>query len=134
MWNSCKFTKIILFGRRLILTSSFFFCKRKLISFNQIGELVNNRDILFYDMIEGAIVNMDVYVIYAGLVKAIATGNIEETLKQGVSFKVPWNSPAAEYMYQREKLLYIKERAGMALFIAAHRGNVDLVKALLDHS
>jgi endoglucanase Acf2 len=116
------------------LIYSFFFCRRKLITFTQIGELVNNRDILFYDMIEGAIVNMDVYVIYAGLVKAIATGNIEETLKQGVSFKVPWNSPAAEYMYQREKLLYIKERAGMALFIAAHRGNVDLVKALLDHS
>ena len=35
-------------------------------------------------MIEGAIVNMDVYIIYAGLVKAIAAGNIEETLKQGM--------------------------------------------------
>ena len=36
-------------------------------------------------MIEGAIVNMDVYVIYAGLVKAISTGNVEETLKQGIT-------------------------------------------------
>lgn len=51
-----------------------------------------------------------------------------------MSLKIPWNSPAADYMYHRERLSYIKERAGMALFIAAHRGNVDLVKALLDHS
>ncbi len=36
-------------------------------------------------------------------------------------------------MFQRDRISYIKERAGMALFIASHRGNLDLVKTLIEH-
>lgn len=46
--------------------------------------MIESKDIYFYDIIEGATVNMDVFIIYAGLIKAVANGNFEEALKQGI--------------------------------------------------
>ncbi len=58
---------------------------------------------------------------------------MDELLKEGVSTKVPWNSPTVDFMYQRDKNVYIADRAGIALFIASHRGNLNLVKGLIQH-
>ena len=76
---------------------------------------------------------LDVWTIYVGLVQASAFGNLDEALKQGVSTKVEWHSPTSDYMYRMDKQKYIQERGGIALFIASHRGNLELVKGLLNH-
>jgi hypothetical protein len=34
-------------------------------------------------------------------------------------------------MFKMDKVKYIKERSGIALFTAAHRGNVNLVRSLI---
>lgn len=76
---------------------------------------------------------MDIWTIYVGLVKACVFGNIDDVLKQGVSLKVEWNSPTSEYMFRKDRVKYISDRSGIALFIASHRGNIHLVKGLLNN-
>lgn len=69
--------------------------------------------------------------IKKGLVKACVLGDINEVLKQGISKDIEWHSPSSDYMFKKEKLNYMIERSGIALFIAAHRGNLNLVKSLI---
>lgn len=97
------------------------------------GELVDSKDIQYYDIIEGGIVIMDVWTIYVSLVQICSYGTIDDALKQGVSLSVEWNSPTSDYMFTRDKNKYIQERGGIALFIASHRGNFNLVKGLIAH-
>lgn len=97
------------------------------------GELIENKELQYYDIIEGGTVNMDVFSIYNELIKASVFGYLDDVLKQGVSMKIPWSSPTIDYMFQREKIKYINERAGISLFIACHRGNLKLVDGLLNY-
>lgn len=97
------------------------------------GELIDSKDIQYYDIIDGGIVIMDIWTIYTGLVQICSYGTIDEALKQGVSQKVEWNSPTSDYMFTKDKNKYIQERGGIALFIASHRGNINLVKGLISH-
>lgn len=76
---------------------------------------------------------MDVWTVYVGLVKACVFGNIDDALKQGVSLKVEWNSPTSDYMFKKDRVKYITDRSGIALFIAAHRGNIELLKGLVSY-
>lgn len=76
---------------------------------------------------------MDIWTIYVGLVQAAVGGNIDEALKQGISHEVEWKSPTADHMYTKDKNKYVAERSGIALFIASHRGNAELVQNLLAH-
>ena len=97
------------------------------------GELVDAKDIDYYDIIDGSLLIMDVWTIYVELVQACVRGTIDHVLKQGVSTKIEWTSPTADYMLSRHKQRYLQDRGGIALFIAAHRGNLPLVKELLAH-
>lgn len=97
------------------------------------GELIDSKDIQYYDVIDGGIVIMDIWTMYTGLVQICSFGTIDEALKQGVSQKVEWNSPTSDYMFTRDRNKYIQERGGIALFIASHRGNTNLVKDLISH-
>jgi ankyrin repeat protein len=76
---------------------------------------------------------MDIWTIYKTLVQACVTGLVSDLLKQGVSQGVEWHSPTADYMYKKDKRAYIEERSGIALFICAHRGNINLVKDLIQN-
>ena len=97
------------------------------------GELIDNKDIQYYDIIDGACIIMDIWTIYVGLVQAAVGGNIDDALKQGISHEVEWKSPTADHMYTKDKYKYVAERSGIALFIASHRGNAELVQNLLAH-
>ena len=97
------------------------------------GEMLDSKELQYYDVIDGAELMMDVWTIYVGLLQASVYGSLEEALKQGVSNKVEWHSPTSDYMYRQDKSAYIAERGGIALFIAAHRGNVELVKGLVNY-
>jgi hypothetical protein len=76
---------------------------------------------------------MDIWTIYLELVKSVIYGSFEQVLNQGVSKNVEWTSPAADYMFIKDKENYINERSGIAMFIASHRGNLNLAKNLLQH-
>jgi len=76
---------------------------------------------------------MDIWTIYLDLVKAVVSADLDLVLRQGVSKNIDWTSPAADYMFTKDKASYITERSGIALFIAAHRGYLNLAKTLLAH-
>lgn len=76
---------------------------------------------------------MDIWNVYVDLVKSVVSGDLDLVLKQGVSDSVEWSSPAADYMFVRDKHSYIKARSGIAMFIASHRGNLHLAKNLFAH-
>ena len=84
-------------------------------------------------MIEGAVVVMDVWTVYLDLVKTVIAGDLDLVLKQGVCTSIEWHSPASDYMFVKDKQNYIKERSGIAIFIASHRGNLSMVKGLFAH-
>lgn len=100
---------------------------------NCLGELIDPKEMTYYDVIEGAVIMMDVWNIYLDLVKAVISADNDLVLKQGVSQTIDWTSPAADYMFIKDKSNYIKERSGIAMFIAAHRGNLNLIKTLFNH-
>ena len=95
--------------------------------------MIDPKEIQYYDIIEGAVVLMDIWTIYKDLVKAVAGGRFAELLQQGVSKNVEWTSPTSDYMFVRDRVNYIAERSGIALFMSAHRGNLELIKKLVDH-
>ena len=84
-------------------------------------------------MIDGGVIMMDIWTIYLELVKSVIYGNFDVVLKQGVSKQIEWSSPAADYMYAKDKSKYLNERSGIAMFIASHRGNLNMAKNLLSH-
>ena len=95
-----------------------------------LGELIDPKELSYYDVIEGAVIIMDVWTIYSDLVKSVVLGDVDLVLKQGVSKNIEWSSPAADYMFVKDKASYIDERSGIAMFIASHRGNMNLAKNL----
>lgn len=94
--------------------------------------MVDHKELLYYDIIDGAILDMDIWTAYVALVKAcVLSGSIDDVLKQGVSLKVDWHSPTSDYMFKKDRVKYITDRSGIALFIASHRGNLQLLKDLI---
>lgn len=100
---------------------------------NKLGELIDPKELTYYDVIDGAVIVMAIWNVYEDLVKSVVTGDLDLVLKQGVSDSVEWSSPAADYMFVRDKHSYIKARSGIAMFIASHRGNLHLAKNLFAH-
>jgi hypothetical protein len=56
------------------------------------GELIDPREIQYYDVIDGAILMMDIWSIYLNLIRAAALGDFKDVLKQGVSQSEEWSS------------------------------------------
>ena len=56
------------------------------------GELIDPKELQYYDVIDGAIIMMDIWSIYLGLIKAVVLGDFKDLLKQGVSETVEWSS------------------------------------------
>ncbi len=56
------------------------------------GELIDPKELQYYDVIDGAILMMDIWSIYLGLIKAVVLGDFKDLLKQGVSETVEWSS------------------------------------------
>jgi hypothetical protein len=97
------------------------------------GELVDNKLISYYDIINKASLIMDTWVIYRNLIKAASFGNFNDLLQEGVSNRVEWHSPTADEMFRMPRAEYIRERGGIALFVAAHRNHTNVVKELISH-
>lgn len=97
--------------------------------------MVDHKELLYYDVIDGATLDMDVWTPYVALVKACVLGSngIEDVLKQGVSLRVEWHAPTSDYMFKKDRFKYITDRSGIAAFIAAHRGNLQLLKGLVSY-
>lgn len=45
--------------------------------------MIDEKDVQYYDIIDGGTVNMDVYTIYVELIKASVFGHLDEVLMQG---------------------------------------------------
>lgn len=56
------------------------------------GELIDPKELQYYDVIDGAILMMDIWSIYLGLIKAVVLGDFKDVLKQGVSQTEEWSS------------------------------------------
>lgn len=56
------------------------------------GELIDPKEIQYYDVIDGAILMMDIWSIYLGLIKSVILGDFKDVIKQGVSQTEEWSS------------------------------------------
>lgn len=52
-------------------------------------------------------------------------------MKLGVTINSSYQDPNSNFMTPEKRKQYFRERQAIALFVAAHRGHVDIVNALL---
>lgn len=62
------------------------------------GELIDPKELQYYDVIDGAILMMDIWSIYIGLIKSVVLGDFKDVLKQGVSLTEEWSSGKSDLL------------------------------------
>ncbi|XP_077982652.1 uncharacterized protein LOC144437564 [Glandiceps talaboti] len=96
------------------------------------ADMIDDTDIKYHDIVPGATINLHVWNMWKTLVEAVAEGDVEKVFSLGVTQDTKYTTPNSERMHQRQRVAWIKERAFVALCIAAHRGNTHLVSRLID--
>lgn len=100
-----------------------------------VADLVDGSTVKKNDIVPGAILTMRVWPMWQSLIQAISAGDVNKVMKLGVQQNVEtYNTPNLQYLNKKNREAAIAERAFIALYIAAHRGNDKMVKVLLDVS
>ena len=93
------------------------------------GDMLDDSDLRHNDVVAGATINLKLWRSWDNLVAAVCRGTIDQVLKEGVALEKAWES-LAPTIY-RNKVSIAKDRASVALFIAAHRGRINLIRSLI---
>ncbi|XP_002734569.1 uncharacterized protein LOC100374676 [Saccoglossus kowalevskii] len=96
------------------------------------GDLTDETDIKYHDIVPGATILLNVWNMWKTLVEAAAEGDSEKVFALGVTQDTTYSTPNSQQMYPRARAAWIEERAFIALTIAAHRGYTRLVTQLID--
>lgn len=96
------------------------------------GDMLDDSDLRHNDVVSGATINLKLWRMWETLVAAVCRGAIDQVLKEGVTIDKAWQS--LDPVSYRNKVSLAKERASVALFIAAHRGHINLIRTLTEHS
>lgn len=94
------------------------------------GDMLDDSDLRHNDVVAGATINLKLWRMWDKLVAAVCRGSIDQVLQEGVVIEKAWES--LDPIIYRNKVAVAKERASVALFIAAHRGRINLIRSLLD--
>ena len=96
------------------------------------GDMLDDSDLRHNDVVAGATINLKLWRSWDKLVAAVCRGSIDQVLQEGVVLEKTWESlDPASY---RNKVSLAKEKASVALFIAAHRGRINLIRSLIDNA
>ncbi|CAH1780417.1 unnamed protein product [Owenia fusiformis] len=96
------------------------------------GDLQDHTEVRQNDIVPGATINMKVWHMWTTLVDAVAQNDIDWLFKLGVIKDSDYETPNYNYMNKKHKGPYIETRAAVALFVAAHRGNVQMCRKLIE--
>lgn len=94
------------------------------------GDMMDDSDLRYNDVVAGATIKLKIWRAWESLVAAAARGDIENVFKQDIRVSKDWEK--LDPLVYRNKVAVTNERAAVSLFIAAHRGNMELVRSLLD--
>ncbi|XP_067904577.1 ankyrin repeat domain-containing protein 60-like [Heterodontus francisci] len=97
------------------------------------GEMPDNVTLQFNGIIKDSTIKMKTWHQdgWQKLLHAAAHGDINELVSLGVTKNSKYTTPNSKRMNDMQREAWIAERASVALFIAAHRGHIDVVKFLL---
>lgn len=95
------------------------------------ADLIDSQPLKYVDIVPGALLNATVWNQWLSLVEAAVEGDVFKTLKQGVTKNSKYNDANSQNMLRSVRENWLQERAGVALFIASHRGHEQLVTRLL---
>lgn len=96
------------------------------------GDMLDDSDLRHNDVVSGATINLKLWRIWDTLVAAVCRGAVDQVLLEGVEVDKAWES--LDPVSYRNKVSLAKERASVALFIAAHRGHTNLIRILTDNT
>jgi hypothetical protein len=94
------------------------------------GDMMDVSDLKYNDVVAGATIKLKIWRTWESLVAAAARGDIENVFKQDIVVSKEWEK--LDPLLYKTKVAVTSDRAAVALFIAAHRGNVELIRSLID--
>ena len=94
------------------------------------ADLAEDSDLRQNDVVPGATLDLKLWKMWEHVVRVVVKGDIKETFSLGLTMDKEWEKlkPA----FYKHKVEMAKEKLHVALLIAAHRNNTQLVSALLD--
>ncbi|XP_038658281.1 ankyrin repeat domain-containing protein 60-like [Scyliorhinus canicula] len=97
------------------------------------GEMPDNVTLRYNGIIANPTIRMKTWFQdgWQDLLNAAAHGDITELMSLGVTMDSEYSTANSRYMNIKQKKAWIAERAFVALFIAAHRGHIDMLNFLL---
>lgn len=95
------------------------------------GDMLDDSDLRHNDVVAGATINLKLWRMWDTLVAAVCRGSVDQVLNEGVVVEKEWES--LDPLSYRNKVSIAKDRASVALFIAAHRGRNNLIRSLIEN-
>lgn len=94
------------------------------------GDMMDDSDLKYNDVVAGATINLKIWRNWESLVAAAARGDVDSVFKQDIVISKEWEK--LDPLLYKSKVTVASDRAAVALFIAAHRGNSQLIRSLID--
>jgi len=96
------------------------------------GDMMDDSDLKYNDVVAGATINLKIWRNWETLVAAAARGDVDAVFKQDIVISKDWEK--LDPLLYKSKVNVARDRAAVALFIAAHRGNSQLIRSLIDNA
>ncbi|PAA74030.1 hypothetical protein BOX15_Mlig027713g2 [Macrostomum lignano] len=106
-------------------------CELQKLNYLDAGDLPDEQTIKKIEIVPKATINMQVWHTWRDLVEACCSRDIEWLFSLGVTKDSKFQTPTSEYMLPKQRLEWLRQRAGVALFIACHRSHYEMASQLL---
>ena len=93
-------------------------------------DMMDTSDLKHNDIVAGATIDLKLWKMWENVVSVIVKGSLQEVLALGLTLDKSWEK--LDKAFYKHKVETAKEKLQVALFLAAHRNNTELLKALLD--
>ncbi|CAF1268725.1 unnamed protein product, partial [Adineta ricciae] len=98
------------------------------------SNLLDGQKLKYYDPVPNCTFVLDVWFIYEPIVQAVVANDEAKLFQLGVLPDVPFSSAIADNLSRGDREAYIRERGSIALFTAAHRKRIDIVRRLCENN
>lgn len=95
------------------------------------GDMEDTSTLQHHDIVSGAQITMTVWRAWKHLIQACVKGEIEQVMELGVTADSSYRDPNSSFMTPNKRKEWFLERQWVSIFVAAHRGHVDIVKRLI---
>lgn len=95
------------------------------------GDMEDNSTLQHHDIVSGAKITMTIWRTWMHLLQACVKGELDKVIKLGVTPDSDYRDPNSTFMSEKKREEWFFERQSVALYVAAHRGHVDIIKQLI---